>query len=226
MQNCLETDPDQEGRERSLTVALAELSEIQQGHRTTEAHGPSLLMRRNSVPVEANGCLLPDGSLTEAECLTRDAALDDAARIWIRKLPKHSGVTLRRRGRLRIEAGTAIDFIDAPEADLPGVPASRPPSLAYDMGASPRLRSLGGGSDVFARLLYAALCNLNWKHRVTGQLWHSSWRDAGRVVAGLRCSGTYADWYCGGGEGTVDEQVLAELDVLGWEPVETSLPEG
>jgi len=36
-------------------------------------------------------------------------------------------------------------------------------------------------------------------------------------VAGLRDEGDFLDWYCSGGEGFVDEQVLAEIDALGWE---------
>jgi hypothetical protein len=37
----------------------------------------------------------------------------------------------------------------------------------------------------------------------------------------LRGEGDYMDWYCSMGEGLVDEQVLAEVSLLGWELAET-----
>ena len=40
----------------------------------------------------------------------------------------------------------------------------------------------------------------------------------GRGGACLR-RGCYLDWYCSGGEGLVDEGVLAEIEALGWELV-------
>ncbi len=76
-------------------------------------------------------------------------------------------------------------------------------------------------SDIFATLLSGALCNTAWRHVATGTVWHCSWRHAGSIVAMLRCEGDYMDWYCSMGEGFVDEQVLAEINALGWELAET-----
>ena len=78
-------------------------------------------------------------------------------------------------------------------------------------------------SDLFAALLYAALCNRMWIHEATGQEWSVSRRSAGSVVA-LRGSGDYLDWYCGGEEGMLDQQAVAELQALGWSPVEATEP--
>ena len=75
------------------------------------------------------------------------------------------------------------------------------------------------GTRLFAELLYAALCSTEWRHRATGELWSCSWRSAGGVVAHVRGEGCYLDWYCSGGEGLVDEGVLAEIEALGWELV-------
>ena len=54
-----------------------------------------------------------------------------------------------------------------------------------------------------------------------------SWHHAGGVVADLRAknhaqraSASYLDYYCSGGDGTVSEEVAAELGALGW----SSLP--
>ena len=66
-----------------------------------------------------------------------------------------------------------------------------------------------------------ALCNTDWRHVLTGARWQCSWRHAGAIVAMLRGEGDHMDWYCSMGEGLVDEQVLAELSLLGWELAET-----
>jgi len=81
---------------------------------------------------------------------------------------------------------------------------------------SPRIRDLVR-SELFATVLYSALCNTTWLHKATGTPWHCSWRSAGGLVADLRSEGNYLDWYCSMGEGLVDEQVLDEIGALGWE---------
>jgi len=43
-------------------------------------------------------------------------------------------------------------------------------------------------------------------------------------VAALRAEGDYTDWYCSMGEGLVDEQVLEEIQALGWELVNAEPP--
>jgi hypothetical protein len=50
-------------------------------------------------------------------------------------------------------------------------------------------------------------------------------RHAGGVVAALRCAGDYLDWYCSGGEGLVDDQVLAEIEALGWGLLDADPPQ-
>lgn len=187
-------------------------------------HGEGVLTLLDGVPLSASGCLLPDGTITDAECLLPHVAADDAHRVWIRRLP---GTMVRRRGRLIVESDAALRFIDESDADLPA--GSREaktlaPSLERDLGLSQRIRELAR-SAVFATLLYGALCNTTWRHTATGTEWHCSWRHAGGIVAMLRCEGDYLDWYCSMGEGFVDEQVLVELNVLGWELAETLAPE-
>jgi hypothetical protein len=80
-------------------------------------------------------------------------------------------------------------------------------------------------SELFATVLYSALCNTTWLHKATGTPWHCSWRSAGGLVANLRCEGNYLDWYCSMGEGLVDEQVLDEIGALGWELAAADSPE-
>lgn len=92
--------------------------------------------------------------------------------------------------------------------------------MERDMLASDRIRELvQAGSELFAGLLYAALCNTEWRHMATGQTWSEGWRSAGGTVASLRGEGSYMDWYGSGDEGFLDEQVLGELRLIGWQPV-------
>lgn len=207
----------------SFKDLLDELQKDREACTRREHHGRGGLTFFNGMPTTATGCTLPDGSLTDAECLMPHAAVnDDAQRVWTRRLP---GTPLRRRGRLAVDRGRALFFSDEPEADLPlSATKSTKPDLERDLGLSPRIRGLIR-SDLFAVLLYGALCNTTWRHKATGALWDCSWRHAGGVVAGLRCEGNYLDWYCSGGEGLVDDQVLAEIEALGWGLVEADPPQ-
>jgi hypothetical protein len=204
---------------------LDELRKDRESRTRRERHGSGQVTFFNETPVSATGCRLPDGSLVDAECLLPDVAVpDEELRVWTRRLP---GTPFRRRGRLAIEPGKALFFVDEPEADLPLEFAEcKPirPDLERDLGLSPRIRGLVR-SELFAALLYGSLCNTTWRHAETGTLWRCSWRQAGGIVAELRCEGSYLDWYCSMGEGLVDDQVLGEIEALGWGLVEASPPE-
>ena len=179
----------------------------------------------DDIPTLATGCLLPDGTLTDAESLVWNlAGLDEACRVWTRRLPSSA---LRRRGRLKVDSGKALLFLDDREADLDVSPASdvlESPDLERDLLRSDRLRALVR-SRLFATLLYSALCNTIWRKDAGGPVWSCSWRHAGAVVANLRGEGDYLDWYCSMGEGLVDEQVMAEIEAIGWKLVEASPPD-
>lgn len=186
----------------------------------TERHGAAELTLWDDLPLSAKGCLLQDGTMTDADCLVPGTAISsDAERVWTRRLP---GTALRRRGRVTVEPGVAWRFVDEPAADAPvrlGRLEPKPPTLERDLGASARICALAQ-SDLLAALLYGALCNTLWKHTASGVEWSCSWRSAGGIVAALRGEGDYLDWYCSTGEGLVDEQVLVEIRALGWELVE------
>jgi len=92
----------------------------------------------------------------------------------------------------------------------------------------------------YAQNLYAAMCNMQWQKTdvwpvLKNELWSISWRSAGGVVAELRGEGDYLTWYCSGiqggdwadgaenpefvPEGTVTDEIRADLGSLGWHPV-------
>ena len=73
----------------------------------------------------------------------------------------------------------------------------------------------------FGQQLYAALCNATWIHKDTGLEYSCSWRYAGGIVSTMAYSmDDYMRYYSSGNEGTVTDEILTELDKLGWEPKE------
>lgn len=95
--------------------------------------------------------------------------------------------------------------------------------------------------DHYAQHLYAAMCNMQWQKSemwpvLTGDKWSCTWRSSGGIVAELRGEGDYLDWYCSGmggmsdwrdteqynnyvSEGSVTDEIRADLGSLGWHPV-------
>ena len=91
-------------------------------------------------------------------------------------------------------------------------------------------------NDGYAQNLYAALCNNEFQRRdiisiLTGKVWSCSWRYSGGIIADIRQSGSYLDWYCSGmgygwgdkfndptyvAEGTVTPAIRLELGKIGW----------
>jgi hypothetical protein len=72
----------------------------------------------------------------------------------------------------------------------------------------------------YAFELYAALCNVPWKHLETGDTFSCTWRTAGAIVADIRDRGEcYLDFYCGGNEGEVTPRIRKDMERLGWRPM-------
>lgn len=106
-------------------------------------------------PFRARGCLLPDDEVTVAICL---AARGDV-QVWTRTVDpsKHSC----RRGRLVIDPGIALCFLDEPAADISVGFMIPKPSLERDLVMSPRIQ-VSIRSKLFTLLLYVALWSVTW----------------------------------------------------------------
>jgi hypothetical protein len=135
--------------------------------------------------------------------------------------------------------GTDDDFFDDIRGQWTQMEAERRESdefrvnnMEYDMSQADWFLSRVRGSDNYAQNLYAALCNNQFQKQdvwliLKDAYWSCTWRYAGGVVADFRdCGESYMDWYCSGigpkedtefvGEGTVTDEIAADLALLGW----------
>jgi len=93
-------------------------------------------------------------------------------------------------------------------------------------------------NDSYAQNLYAALCNTEWQEQdvweiLSNRVWSCTWRRSGYIVAQIRRSGSYLDWYCSGvraqteleshefcTEGEVAPKIKDDLRRIGWTQVD------
>ena len=76
-------------------------------------------------------------------------------------------------------------------------------NLEYDLRSTEWICNKAKASDAYAQNLYAALCNNDFRKNDVWPLlqektWTCSWRYAGGIIADMRESGDYIDWYCSG----------------------------
>lgn len=69
--------------------------------------------------------------------------------------------------------------------------------------------------DKLAIAMWSALANVDWKN-TNGDTAGYSFRAAGDLVAAIRGSGVYMDWYCSGPDGVVSEEIAGALAKEGW----------
>lgn len=66
--------------------------------------------------------------------------------------------------------------------------------------------------------MWSALANVDWVHE-NGDDAGYTFRAAGDLVAAIRGSGMYMDWYCASPSGVVSERVEKAMATQGWRPV-------
>ena len=69
--------------------------------------------------------------------------------------------------------------------------------------------------DEFCKELWSALANVEWIND-DSSIFSVGFRYAGALIADIRGSGSYMDWYCSGEYAKVSEHIEAELNKLGW----------
>lgn len=100
-------------------------------------------------------------------------------------------------------------------------------NLEYDLRTTDWILKKVRESDTYAQNLYAAMCNTDFTKNdvwpiLKEESWCCSWRYAGGIIADMRQSGDYMDWYCSGyakdsvQEGHVTDEIREDLLKLGW----------
>lgn len=133
-------------------------------------------------------------------------------------------------------------------------PTWRENNLEYDLRSTDWVLDKVRLSESYAQNLYAAMCNNEFQKIslwpvLKGETWTCTWRYAGGIIADMRESGDYIDWYCSGirdigvyapdngqelsqeqkaraeivakfvGEGTVTDEIRQDLKQLGWQVI-------
>jgi hypothetical protein len=101
-----------------------------------------------------------------------------------------------------------------------GAPGGRPidHTDAFEVAVN---RALGDRirSDVtVGHAMWSALTNIDWRH-ASGDTASYSFRAAGDLVAAIRGSGDYLDWYAESDYAVVSPEIAAAMKAEGWEPV-------
>ena len=76
-------------------------------------------------------------------------------------------------------------------------------NMEYDLRSNEWMCANARASDTYAQNLYAAMCNNDFQKLdvlpiLKEETWSCSWRHSGGVIADMRESGDYMDWYCSG----------------------------
>jgi hypothetical protein len=215
---------------RWLTVA-EELQARHEARRSVMAHGTATLHLLDGQPVRAEGAWLLGAPPGDAPQVTEAIRLDGTQggvlaptppeRPWTEQVWARPVAGLWRRGRLRVEPDRLL-FLDEPSASAPEHGDGCPPglqegrSLERDLHASLVIRRKAQASEVYARLLYLALENAQWRHS-DGSQYQGGQRSTANLVADVAGSGCYLDWAWASPSGVIDEEVVSDLRALGWE---------
>ena len=79
--------------------------------------------------------------------------------------------------------------------------------------------------NAVATEMWCAISNMDWQH-TNGDTAGYSFRAAGDLVAAIRGSGNYMDWYCSGPDGVVSDRIADAMAKEGWKPIEAEQPKG
>jgi hypothetical protein len=64
--------------------------------------------------------------------------------------------------------------------------------------------------------IWSALANVDWTCRKTGETVGYSFRAAGSLIANIRGSGSYLDWYCASPSGSVSDYIAERMFEEDW----------
>ena len=106
---------------------------------------------------------------------------------------------------------------------LGGIKEGRPMDEAdeFEMAVNRALGDRIRADDQVAKDMWSALANTEWFHDANGDTASYSFRAAGDLIAAIRGSGNYMDWYCSGPYSTITDDIADAMAAEGWRGEET-----
>ena len=87
----------------------------------------------------------------------------------------------------------------------------------FELSVERQLGNLIRTDDEVAIEMWCAISNMDWVH-TNGDTAGYSFRAAGDMVAAIRGSGDYINWYCSGPDGIVSDRIAEAMAKEGWTP--------
>ena len=101
------------------------------------------------------------------------------------------------------------------EKEQDAIPTTDLPDLEYELRTSDYIYDKCVKSNDYCFDLYAALCNNEFiKNNKTCSY---TWRTSGGIISNILEKGDYIDFYLGGNEGFVTDEIKKDLTDMGWE---------
>lgn len=95
------------------------------------------------------------------------------------------------------------------------IPTNDLPDLEYELRTSDYIHGKCVASEQYCMDLYAALCNNDFIK--DNKECSYTWRISGGIIANILEKGDYINFYCGGNEGFVTDEIREDIKKLGWE---------